>query len=536
MKIGTKLSVAFGFLLCMLLVSISFGISGSHKVFESVDTIANGAFTKTVYAARACQAIKDINGNIRLLVLLSDPAKVERVEGEIAASRKVYREAMGKLAEDASAEGKRHVESIKEALAPALVVNDNVMKLAKEGRQEEAAAILITEGVPLMVKLQAAFDDQLKFEQGNVEKAYQASIATYNRTKWIQIGAGALSVLLGFLAAFFLVRNITTRLSRVATTLGRVADGDLTTQVRIYADDEIGDLGKSINKTIAAIGGMITSVNETASAVSSAAASVSCGSSQIVHGSEEAAIQAGAVATASEEMAATSTEIAQNCNAAAESSQKATDLANEGVVVVQQTVAGMGRIADRVKQTADTVELLGDRSERIGDIVGTIEDIADQTNLLALNAAIEAARAGEQGRGFAVVADEVRALAERTTKATKEIASMIREIQDSTKGAVASMEEGVREVERGTAEAEKSRAALQNILNQISSVDMQIHQIAAAAEEQNATTAEISSSILNITETVNVSAGHSQETASAAQNLTNQSEELQRMMHRFTLA
>jgi methyl-accepting chemotaxis protein len=246
--------------------------------------------------------------------------------------------------------------------------------------------------------------------------------------------------------------------------------------------------------------------------------------------------QTGTIATASEEMAATSDGIAQNCTTAAESSKQGNLLVAEGVSVVQETVAGMHRISERVKATAASLGSLGSRSDQIGEIVGTIEDIADQTNLLALNAAIEAARAGEQGRGFAVVADEVRALAERTTKATKEIAHMIKSIQSETADAVKSMGEGVNEVERGSGDAARSGDALSQILTQISSISMEVNQIATAAEEQTATTMEITNNITAISEVVTMSASCSHDSASAAKELLARAEELHHLVDRFTLA
>jgi methyl-accepting chemotaxis protein len=234
-------------------------------------------------------------------------------------------------------------------------------------------------------------------------------------------------------------------------------------------------------------------------------------------------------------MSATSGDIAQNCQMAAEGAQRASQFAVNGAAVVEKTVLVMGQIAAKVQDTARNVESLGARSDQIGAIIGTIQDIADQTNLLALNAAIEAARAGEQGRGFAVVADEVRALAERTTKATREIGEMIKAIQTETKDAVAAMEQGVRQVETGTEEAAKSGAALQEILEQVNSVAMQINQVATAAEEQTATTSEISSNMLQITDVVHQTSMGAHESATAAAQLSGNAEELQRLVHLFKL-
>jgi methyl-accepting chemotaxis protein len=234
-------------------------------------------------------------------------------------------------------------------------------------------------------------------------------------------------------------------------------------------------------------------------------------------------------------MSATSGDIAQNCQMAAEGSHQASCKASDGAKVVDATVQVMSRIATRVIETAKSVEGLGSRSDQIGEIVGTIQDIADQTNLLALNAAIEAARAGEQGRGFAVVADEVRALAERTTKATREISEMIKAIQSETKSAVAAMKEWVHEVENGTVEAAKSGQALEEILEQINAVTMQVNQVATAAEEQTATTSEISNNIHQITQVVHETAKGAQESAAAANQLARTAEELQRLVGQFKL-
>ena len=342
-------------------------------------------------------------------------------------------------------------------------------------------------------------------------------------------------LVLTILLALFIARSITVPASILAKQTAQVAKGELDIQVSCSSSDEIGQLACSFKTMTESLRSIISQVAGTSTQVAAAANQLNLSAEQIATGAEEVAAQAATVATAGEEMSATSGDIAQNCQMAAEGAQRASQSAQNGAAVVDATIAVMSQIADKVEESAKTVERLGTRSEQIGAIIGTIEDIADQTNLLALNAAIEAARAGEQGRGFAVVADEVRALAERTTRATKEIGEMIKAIQKETKGAVTAMEQGVQQVEAGTIEAAKSGAALREILEQINAVAMQVNQIATAAEEQTATTSEISSNMQQITDVVQETSNSAHESATAAAQLSGNAEELQRLVRQFKL-
>ena len=314
------------------------------------------------------------------------------------------------------------------------------------------------------------------------------------------------------------------------------ASGDLTRRIDYGEKNEVGDMCRAFNAFMGKFHDIVVRLVETTTQVSSTSGMLSTAYEMMAGNAGDVAAQAGTIAVASEQMAATSNDVAGNCTIAANSSEQANSSALSGSAVVQQTVAVMNLIAERVKDSARTVEALGAKSDQIGDIVGTIEEIADQTNLLALNAAIEAARAGEQGRGFAVVADEVRALAERTTKATKEIGTMIRAVQSETKGAVRTMVEGVNEVERGTMEAAKSGDALQGILDQIQAVTIQVNQIATATEEQTATSNEISSNIHMITEVMMATAEVANESARSASELAGLSNDLQNLVGQFKIA
>ncbi|HBA72111.1 MAG TPA: methyl-accepting chemotaxis protein [Geobacter sp.] len=336
---------------------------------------------------------------------------------------------------------------------------------------------------------------------------------------------------------YFLIRNVNKHLggdpAYVASIARQVANGDLSVNVCAKGGSE-SVLG-SMREMVENLRGMVSQVVGSAENIASASQQLHSSAGLIASGSEDAACKATTVATAGEEMSATSGDIAQNCLMAANGAGLASNTANNGTEVVNATVQVMMRIAERVSATAHTVQNLGDRSDQIGAIIGTIEDIADQTNLLALNAAIEAARAGEQGRGFAVVADEVRALAERTTRATREIGDMIKTIQSETRLAVDAMQEGVREVETGTSEAYRSGQALQQILNEINDVATQVNQIATAAEQQTVTTSEISNNMMQITDAVQATARGAEESAHASGMLAQQAEELKLLVGRFIL-
>jgi len=362
----------------------------------------------------------------------------------------------------------------------------------------------------------------------------QQAVAT---VKWTLVGLNCLFALFMLTLCYFISRGITRTLGYVDQSLEEMSrgDGDLTKRLKIERADETGSLAKSFNNFLDNLKEIVVRISQNAVEVASSAGQLNDTSGDIARGTEKAASQSNAIAIACEEMAATSAEIAKNCVRTVEISNQASQTAINGSEVVNHAVQSIQRIAVKVQQTSKTIESLGTRSDQIGAIVATIEDIADQTNLLALNAAIEAARAGEQGRGFAVVADEVRALAERTTKATREIGEMIKAIQQETKSAVLAMEDGVREVERGTDDAARSGKALEEILNQVADVTSQINQIATAAEEQTATTHEISRSMHEISQVVGDASNSSQGTATEASQLARMADDLKKIVAQFRM-
>jgi methyl-accepting chemotaxis protein len=310
-----------------------------------------------------------------------------------------------------------------------------------------------------------------------------------------------------------------------------IAANNLTIEVKPRGEKDV--LGNSFKIMVHNLTGMVRQLGQNATELVSAANQIASSSEEMSRGAQEQAQQMGQVSSAVEEISATILESSKNAGDASEGARGAAATASTGGEIVSETIRGMQRITDVVRKSADSIAKLATSADQIGEIISVIDDIADQTNLLALNAAIEAARAGEQGRGFAVVADEVRKLAERTGKATREITDMIKGIQVETQDAVKSMETGIGEVAKGREMADRAGSSLNEVVTGAQRVMDMITQIATAAEQQSAAAEEISKNIESVTAITRETAKGVQESAAAAEELNRQAESLQKMVSEF---
>jgi methyl-accepting chemotaxis protein len=339
------------------------------------------------------------------------------------------------------------------------------------------------------------------------------------------------------LAANFLMAGaINSTVKNAVRAIGDASKGDLTRQMDVKSMDEMGEMSSQFNTFVANLKEIIVHLVADTDRISSAARKMQAVTEQTVTAFAELATQVNSIAVASEELSSTSAEIARSCVVAAESSAHSNRAVKAGGVIIDETVAVMKTIAEKVQGLAEFVQSLGSQSDQVGQVVGFINDIADQTNLLALNAAIEAARAGEHGRGFAVVADEVRKLAERTTEATREITKTIQAMQSETRTIVASIEESVKEVEIGTEKAGKSRDFLMDISSQMDTVNTQINQIAVAVEQETATTAQTSLNIQHVSEVMNETSKKIDDNAPEARQVAEVAVALETIIRQFKVS
>ncbi|MBS4099085.1 MAG: methyl-accepting chemotaxis protein [Sulfuricella sp.] len=368
------------------------------------------------------------------------------------------------------------------------------------------------------------------------KEEYTQAEANYAKVRMISIASIIGGLAIGLLVAWSIIRSIATPLNQMRATIGEVEQhGDFTLRIPVISDDEVGQTAKSFNHLMAALQQSLGEVLDSIARVSGAAKNLSDSSRQVAHSSEAQSESTSSMAAAVEQMTVSINHVSGSAQEAVAISRKSGSLSSEGRDIINKAAAEMARLADTVRNTSGVIEELGQHSNQISSIVQVIKDVADQTNLLALNAAIEAARAGEQGRGFAVVADEVRKLAERTTKATEEITQMIGNMQHSAQTAVSTMGSAVEQVNSGVALANQAGASIIQIKDGADRVVGVVDDISAALAEQSSASNEIAGQVEKVAQMTEENSATAHETSDAAANLQELANAMRSAVGRFRI-
>ncbi|MDH5218129.1 MAG: methyl-accepting chemotaxis protein, partial [Gammaproteobacteria bacterium] len=379
----------------------------------------------------------------------------------------------------------------------------------------------------LLEKLQALID-----EEANETLAH--TFDTGNQSIWLSAILLFTGISVAFVSFFILTNKmIVAPTKRLSNELARIANGDFTTEVQVHSDDEIGELAKNAIKLRDSLGVMVNEIMSVVNQLGSSANELSSVAQDTKRGVQQQHNETDQVATAINEMTATVQEVSNHATQAASAASEADNQAQTGKKVVSTAVSAISSLAHEVETSSGVIRELEHNSQEIGSVLDVIRGIAEQTNLLALNAAIEAARAGEQGRGFAVVADEVRNLAKRTQEATQEIQTMIERLQTGANNAVTVMESSQCKAQETAGQAEEAGEVLNAIVAAIGLINDMNTQIASAAEEQAAVSEEINKNVNSISAISNTSASNMEKTARESDNVSKLSGSLQELVSKF---
>ncbi|MDI6864849.1 methyl-accepting chemotaxis protein [Thermodesulfovibrio yellowstonii] len=535
-KMGFRLGLGFGGILFITVIIVFIGLFNVQKVQALLFRVVNGDVKKLEIAENMKEIIQEEAIDLRNILLLKNSTEKEMNVKKVNSEKEKFRELLSELKKQcSSSEAKTLLQKIEEDCKTREILINKSIQLALDNKTVEAANLLEKELRDVGKKCRDDINGLLTYIDDKENKDIQEEDKVFRKERNIEFALSGVAVIFGIAFAFYTIKGITSPVSELKEKLSRIAEGDFIVDIKSDRKDEIGELLNSVDSMRLKLKENMLRILDASNQLSSASEELSATVLQMAKRVDEQATKTNQVATASTEMSQTVLDIAKNASNIASAATDALNVAEEGKDVVNRTVTEVKGIANKVSETSYVIQSLGEQSKQIGEVVNMIKEIADQTNLLALNAAIEAARAGEQGKGFAVVADEVRKLAERTTKATEQISETIKTIQNETVVAVSAMQESLQKVETGVSLSKEAENALLKIVNSVNSLQSMVQQIASATEEMSMVSEQISGDIAVVADVSKETALASEQIAQASQDLAKLSMDLKNIVSQFRM-
>ncbi|EMB49719.1 methyl-accepting chemotaxis protein [Vibrio mimicus] len=543
-------SVGFRLKLIVVLIVVSIlflgfkGLTGMQNASNSIESLYSKGMQHTIRAGR----ILDDLGSARSQLLLAfqhDPSSkyahmhdhpidrhMEGIEASLTDLHHIVDNEI--LATELDGQEKAVILALKEKLDQVTKNGFEPALTQIKAKNYDAANLILLQKInPLYGDIKQAAEAFLDIQIKEGKANFLASERDIRQFLWSVGLLGALALIVTTTLALLIAKRVNNAVHQLADSATNIADGDLTQRIPVTGSDEFSDIAEYVNRIVSSFQHVISNNRHSISALATAAEQNASVAMQTKQNIVEQQSQTQQIATAIHQFTATVHEVAQSAGLAAEASEEAEQAAAQGRKVVNENIAMIEGLSNDLQQMLEAMQLLAKDSEDIGSVVDVIQSISEQTNLLALNAAIEAARAGEQGRGFAVVADEVRTLASRTQESTKQILQTVQRLQQSSRDSTQMIEQGVDSASKAVEKARLAGTALSQISANVDRISNMNTQIATASEEQSAVTEEINKNISAISEISNQTAVGAQQSSEATLELARLADNMQQEVARY---
>jgi len=521
-----------------LLIVGAVGLFVSNKQTISIKQIKNDSLASIKTLSEVRQSYMEFRVLIYTHLVNTDPTTLQSLEKRLQESSEKVNSLLNSYEKLISNDEDRKMLNTSAGLFSKYIdlMNNKVIPLSRKNEKEGARNMLVSEGAALGTSLRKSLSEHMEFNNKNADISSQQAIDSAERGKTLSIAVilGAISIMAVF--GYFLVTNIKQSLDQIQKMVNRVESNlDFTIRVDVKKQDEIGQTTQALNRLLDKLQGNLKTIAKSAKSVASAASLMTTTSSEVAMASHQQSESASDMAATVEEMTVSINHVGDRAQEANRISRESGKLAISGENVIAKTVIDIQDIALTVSEAAELIHSLEQHSQQISNVVQVIKEVADQTNLLALNAAIEAARAGEQGRGFAVVADEVRKLAERTAISTQEIATTIKTMRTSVSNAVISMESVVSKVAQGVESTKEADDAIKQIGEGSRNAVGMVEEITEAIREQASATNNIAVQVEKIAQMSEESSAAARQSAETAKYLDDLASEMQQIVNSYKL-
>ncbi|HDI3234822.1 TPA: methyl-accepting chemotaxis protein [Vibrio cholerae] len=543
-SVGLRLKL----IVVLIVVSILFlgfkGLTGMQSASDSIESLYTKGMQHTIRAGRILDELGSARSQL-LLAFQHDPSSkyalmhdhpiTMHVEGIQTSLTNLHRIVDNEiLATVLDAQEKAVIQTLKEKLDQVTRQGfEPALQQLKAEKYDAANLILLQVINPLYNEIKKAAEAFLDIQTQEGKNNFSASQHEINQFIWMVSLLGTFALIVTTSLALLIAKRVNNAVHHLASSATHIAAGDLTQRIPVTGNDEFSDIAKYVNRIVTSFQEVISSNRHSVSALATAAEENAAVAMQTKQNIVEQQSQTQQIAAAIHQFTATVHEVAQSAGLAAEASEEAEQAAMQGRKVVEENIAMIEGLSNDLQKMLAAMQLLAKDSEDIGSVVDVIQSISEQTNLLALNAAIEAARAGEQGRGFAVVADEVRTLASRTQESTKQILQTVQRLQQSSRDSANLIEQGVSGASKAVEKARLAGTALSQITANVDRISTMNTQIATASEEQSAVTEEINKNIITISEISNQTALGAQQSSEATLDLARLAESMQQEVARY---